>query len=515
MRRGRCDADWHTVRVTEDRRKPPFALRWIVVAVFAVLIVLALVLDRGVVPPIVLALLGVAAAFDPMRSESAPWTHGLPGVPDGPRAPHRAPAWVYPTVSIVAAVVAAALVASGVPAWAYLVLAAVAAVAWAVGAEGALRYVRQSRRVRRALLAYAPTAAMAYAGRSGAPWQLRMWEPYILRSGEPTVVINLHAKYADMILRGAELTSPYIQLGSRGFKDLDQLLVPSLKAMFYVQNARANAAFMAYDRLTHVWLNHGDSDKPANFNPRHANYDKLVVCGQAGVDRYERHGIHVDPDKFVILGRPQACDILPVRRPIAEEDPKIVLYAPTWQGLDEAVNFSSLERGPQIVKGLLDRGATVLFRPHPLSYRWRIRKAVVRDIQALLRADKAITKRQHRWGRRVDKIWTVADCANRSHALISDVSSVVSDYLQSRKPYAMTSMHGTVEQFRAEFSVAETGYVLLGDLSNLDEVLDDLLEADPLAEARNERKRYVLGDFDGYESADAFAAFVRELVRGS
>jgi len=45
-------------------------------------------------------------------------------------------------------------------------------------------------------------------------------------------------------------------------------------------------------------------------------------------------------------------------------------------------------------------------------------------------------------------------------------------------------------------------------------VLDDLLGDDPLAEARAERKRYVLGDFVGEESADAFAGFVRDLVRG-
>ena len=76
-------------------------------------------------------------------------------------------------------------------------------------------------------------------------------------------------------------------------------------------------------------------------------------------------------------------------------------------------------------------------------------------------------------------------------------------------------MRAGVEAFREEFSVAETGYVLLGDLSNLDEVLDDLLVRDPLAAARAERKRYVLGDFVGEESADAFASFVRELVRGA
>ncbi|MCW2830391.1 MAG: hypothetical protein JWP31_1083, partial [Aeromicrobium sp.] len=329
------------------------------------------------------------------------------------------------------------------------------------------------------------------------------------------IVVSLHEKYAQMILKDAGLQSPFVQLGSRGTDELDRVFVPSLRAVFYVQNARANTAFLAHDRLTHVWLNHGDSDKPANFNPRHASYDVLVVCGQAGIDRYARHGIHVDPEKFVILGRPQASGVKPAHGPIAHRDPKVVLYAPTWQGLEEAVNFSSLERGPDIVRALIARNVTVVFRPHPLSYRFRIRRAVVQEIRGILAEDKAASGRKHLWGRTVDKTWTVAQCANRCHALISDVSSVVSDFLQSGKPYAMTSMQASVEDFRAEFSVAETAYVLLGDLSNLDEVLDDLLVADPLAEARAERKRYVLGNFEGQESAAAFATFVHDLVRGS
>jgi CDP-glycerol glycerophosphotransferase (TagB/SpsB family) len=264
-----------------------------------------------------------------------------------------------------------------------------------------------------------------------------------------------------------------------------------------------------------VWLNHGDSDKPANFNPRHALYDLLVVCGQAGIDRYERHGIHVAPEKFRVLGRPQASGVRPARGPIAELEPKVVLYAPTWQGVDESVNFSSLENGPEIVRALIERDATVIFRPHPLSRRWRIRREVIHEIHTILFNDKQTSDRRHQWGKNVSNVWSVVDCANRADALISDVSSVVSDFLQSEKPYAMTSMRAGIEDFRKEFSVAETAYVLLGDLSNLDEVLDDLLERDPLAAARAERKRYVLGEFVDEESADAFATFVRDLVRGA
>jgi hypothetical protein len=488
--------------------------RIVVVPVLVVLAAAALALDRGIVAAVVLLVLAAAALVDPPLGHTPTWSHGLPGVPDGPARVSRVPKIVHPIVSAAVTVAALVLVVLDLGPASFVVLGVVALVAWLVAADSAIVLLRQRRRMHRALQAYAPTTALGFAGRSGGPWQLRMWEPYVLRSGERNVVISLHPKYSRMILKDAALTSPFIQLGSRGFDDLDHVLVPSLKAVFYVQNARANAGFMAHKRLTHVWLNHGDSDKPANFNPRHALYDVLVVCGQAGIDRYERHGIPVEPEKFVILGRPQASGVEPADGPIAEKDPKVVLYAPTWQGLDEAVNFSSLERGPEIVRALIDRGATVVFRPHPLSYRWRIRRAVVQEIREILRADKAASNRRHRWGRTVDKKWTVADCANHSHALISDVSSVVSDFLQSGKPYAMTSMRASIEDFRAEFSVAETGYVILGDLSNLDEALDDLLVRDPLSEARAERKRYVLGDFQGEESAEAFAAFVRELVRG-
>lgn len=449
----------------------------------------------------------------PRISETPSYSYGLPGVPDGPPKPGRIPAEAHTWVSLAAAVVAVLLTVVGAPWPVFAALAAVTVVGWLACAGTMLRYVRHNRRVRHALEAYAPTIAMGFAGRSGGPWQLRMWEPYLLRSGERCVVITLHEKYLPLILDGAGLTSPLVQLGSRGTRDLDSLFVPSIRAVFYVQNALANKGFMAHTRLTHVWLNHGDSDKPANFNPRHALYDLLVVCGQAGIDRYERHGIHVAAEKFRILGRPQASGVLPARGPIAQRRPKRVLYAPTWHGVDESVNFSSLEKGPDIVRALIARDVSVIFRPHPLSYRWRRKAAVIQEIRDILRADRQSSARKHRWGKIVDKEWSIVDCANHSHALISDVSSVVSDFLQSEKPYAMTSMRAGVEEFREEFSVAQTGYVLLGDLSNLDEVLDDLLARDPLAAARAERKRYVLGDFVGEESADAFADFVRDLVR--
>lgn len=465
-----------------------------------------------VVPLLCGVLIGAMALVTAASDYVPPSSHGLPGVPDGVPTILSAGERVHLWTVAGGALLTVVLAWFDLPWFAFVaIVLVVGCVTWMRAAPYLLGR-HHARRIRRALRRYAPTTMMGFAGRSGGPWQLRMWEPYILASGQPNVVINLHAKYLPMILDGADLSSPLIQLGSRGTAEIGDLLVPSIKASFYVQNARTNSRFMAFDRITHVWLNHGDSDKPANFNPRHALYDQLVVCGEAGIDRYAKNGIEIPREQFVVLGRPQSRGIAEPRGPIADLQTRTVLYAPTWQGLNEAVNFSSLERGPEIVQALLDRGATVIFRPHPLSYRWRRRRAVIEQIRTLLADDARATGRDHRYGDQVDHEWSVADCANRSDALVSDVSSVVSDFLASGKPYAMTSMRGPIEEFRRENSVAETAYVILGDLSNLDEALDDLLFRDPLAAAREERRRYILGDLTGEESADAFAAYVRTLV---
>jgi hypothetical protein len=468
--------------------------------------------------PAGLALLlpAIPAALRPDPDLRPSYAIGLPGLPDGPPVKSRVPVRLYSAVGVCGGLLALVVASLGVPAILLIVLAVLLLALYVVASDALVRYLTGNLRLEHALRAYAPTIGMGYAGRTGGSWQLRMWEPYLLRSGERCVIFNLHQKYVDRILSGRPpLRSPFIQLGSRGAAHLSRVLVPSLRTLYYVQNAEPNVGFLRHRRITHVWLNHGDSDKPAAFHPRHADYDRLVVSGQAGIDRYARHGIVVPPEKFVLVGRPQASDIQPARGPIAEQAPQKVLYAPTWQGISPEVDFSSLSRGPDIVRALLSRGVTIVFRPHPLSYNKRRYRSIVRAIGGILAEDKKGTGREHVWGEQAEKVWTVVDCANHVDALISDVSSVVSDFLQSEKPYAMTAMRTSVEDFRGKYPVASGGYVLLGDLTNLDSVLDELLRTDPLASARSELKRYVLGDFTGGESAEAFAAFVRELAAGA
>ena len=84
--------------------------------------------------------------------------------------------------------------------------------------------------------------------------------------------------------------------------------------------------------------------------------------------------------------------------------------------------------------------------------------------------------------------------------MISDVSSVVSDYLFSGKPFALVAVPSPPEQFVRDFPVAEGSYVVDAQLTNLGEALDLMLGDDPQQSRRAAIRNYYLGDFaaDGY-----------------
>ncbi|MFE0515797.1 hypothetical protein ACFW2E_39445, partial [Streptomyces sp. NPDC058964] len=94
---------------------------------------------------------------------------------------------------------------------------------------------------------------------------------------------------------------------------------------------------------------------------------------------------------------------------------------------------------------------------------------------------------------------TVYACFNVADLLVSDVSSVISDYLESEKPYAVTNTSGLPEQdFRETFPTVRAGAVLTPDASGVAALLESVRhpEKDSYAEARTELKLHLLGPSD-------------------
>ena len=359
--------------------------------------------------------------------------------------------------------------------------------------------------VGRALRRQQPEFVLHFSAPPGSEYQVTMWLPYLERIGRPFLVVVREPEFLSTV--AAATRAPVVLCPT--LKALDEALVPSLRAAFYVNHGAKNAHVIRFHQLTHVQLHHGDSDKAPSANPVSAIFDKIFVAGQAAIDRYARAGVEIPAEKFVVVGRPQVEAIEVRREPGPASAHPTVLYTPTWTGHHADANYCSLPVAETLIRRLIDRGAAVVLRAHPYTDRNPASARQLARLTELLAADKAKTGRPHLWGAAAARELTLTECVNRADALVSDVSGVISDWLYSGKPYAVTDTGADGAHFVERFPLAATGYVLRRDMSNVDDVLTALLDTDPKAPERWTARTRYLGDFpaDGY--AEAFLSAAR------
>ncbi|GHB33695.1 hypothetical protein GCM10010377_25240 [Streptomyces viridiviolaceus] len=108
---------------------------------------------------------------------------------------------------------------------------------------------------------------------------------------------------------------------------------------------------------------------------------------------------------------------------------------------------------------------------------------------------------------------TLYSCFNRSDLLISDVSSVISDFLASGKPYAVANTSGLAEDvFRRSFPTVAAATVLTPDATGVPRLLETVRhpERDELAGERAALALRLLGPAEP-PSQERFAGAVRAL----
>ena len=362
--------------------------------------------------------------------------------------------------------------------------------------------------VARALERRDPTFMVYFSGPPNTTYQLEMWLPYFDRvEGDYFVMTrerhNLHAL-------AAATDRPVVFI--EGQNPIDTVVPESVSTAFYVNNGMKNTHLVRNPTLLHIQLLHGDSDKVSSYNPVTAMYDRIFVAGQAGIDRYANHGVSIPQEKFDIVGRPQVSVLDISRTAISDVKTPTVLYAPTWTGFYEDANYCSLTLGPALVRALLDRGATVLFRPHPYTDRDDGAKRHRIEIEELLRADAAATGRAHAWGAKACEEMTLFDCVNAADALLCDVSAVASDWLYTEKPFAVVDVRDEGEDFTETFPLAKAAYQVDATGTNFGTVLDELLKTDPLRSERTAVKVDYLGDFPAETYEQAFIDIAQRYI---
>jgi len=308
--------------------------------------------------------------------------------------------------------------------------------------------------------------------------------------------------------------------------DLPVLLAPGfqeLRALYerldagvvlYCNNSMLNFQSLLESRMLHVHVNHGESDKQSMASNNAKAYDRVLVAGEAAVQRHLAALMELDTSRLVRVGRPQ-LDV-PRERVLAPSTRRTVLYAPTWEGDADYNDYTSVDvMGQAIAEAALSLpDVRVVYKPHPkvvTSTRPEIREGH-RAITALVTA-AALTDPEagHLALTSADILAVMPDC----DALVTDVSSVGLDwlYLRNEKPLLITDKHADADRLREEVPVSRCADVVEpADVDGLADLLAARLEHDEHHLARVAMRHHYFDDVAVGESTTRFLSVVGELL---
>jgi hypothetical protein len=378
-----------------------------------------------------------------------------------------------------------------------------------------------------AVRALRPEVAVYFSGSASSIYQVTMWLP-VLEQLERRPVIILRER-ANLHTLG-ETTLPVVCLPRA--TTLMDFRLPTVRVALYVANVGKNLHFLREPRMKHVFIGHGESDKIASINPFTKVYDEIWVAGPISRRRWAAAQVGIRDETIGEVGRPQLAEVLPATGR-APGQPLTVLYAPTWEGWTVNPYASSIATmGPALVRWLLERPTPtrLIYKPHPLTGTVSAAaEAAHREIVALVEAhvgqhagastmpvdttgdpeDVALPTEEVEayevwagayWARSASHLLvegprpTLYDCFNHADLLISDISSVVPDFVASGKPYVVTNPAGEPhEQIRAAYASTTAAYLADPDPATWEPMLELVETVDPMAGRRAQLREDLLG----------------------
>lgn len=363
---------------------------------------------------------------------------------------------------------------------------------------------------------YVKADVVVYFGdRSSKFYQLEQWIP---------VLEELHKEHRVVIVvrKGSALTSvlettrlPVVF--KRRFDPLQTFYhANDFKLALYVNNGMTNFQSLSFAPMVHVHVNHGESDKLSMVSNQAKAYDKVFIAGEAAVERHRRALIDFDESQLVRVGRPQ----LDIERPLELEpsSARTIMYAPTWEGENDANNYTSVDRfGPQIVEAALRiPGARLIYKPHPrveMSKDPDMVEANARILNLIEAANASIDDEtlQHQVLMQGD----ILGMFDTVDLLITDISSVGLDflYLHPDKPLVLTDRRGDTESLNAEAPISRAAPLINDEsIGSVESLLKEMLVRDSSAEIRHELRRHYFGDGEPGSSTVLFTEAVSRLI---
>jgi hypothetical protein len=348
-----------------------------------------------------------------------------------------------------------------------------------------------------ALREAAPEVMFYYSRPEAIGYIANVWMPTLELVDRSTVVL-VREPYNEPLV--ATDTLPVVVVTRPG--DIERVVPPSVRIALYPSNVATNNHLLRLPGIVDVFVGHGDSDKGGSATVLTRIFDEAWVSGPAARDRYRVADVGVRDEQVREIGRPQLAEIRRVAAPLSEDHhgadgqgewDYTVLYAPTREGFFAEWEYSSiLSQGRVILETLLGLpGVRVLFKPHPGTGtddpNFGDEVDSLKDLVMAAGAPHEVVTGSE----------GLYQAFNRADLLVSDISSVITDFLASGKPYVVTHFGSTTqEQFRTEFPSAGGAYILLGDGSAVADHVRDAQTLDSRSEERSRTAAYLLGNLD-------------------
>ncbi|GAA0035079.1 CDP-glycerol glycerophosphotransferase family protein [Brevibacterium metallidurans] len=361
------------------------------------------------------------------------------------------------------------------------------------------------------------TPVIAYFGDGPAKiYQILQWIP-ILEELDRTNRVAIVLRSPGSLQELRKSTSLPLVLKRRFDPLQDFYFALDPKVALYVNNGVRNFQSLGYAPMVHVHLNHGESDKISMVSNQVKAYDRVLVAGPAAIERHRKALIEFDFDKLVEVGRPQLdIDLHPV---LPRSDNRTIMYAPTWEGENDANNYTSLDLfGVTIAEAILKTPHTrFVYKPHP--------RVETSDDPAIVAADARIRELidaanaagaprtgEHLVSMQGDILPMFADV----DLLVADISSVGLDYLYLRpeRPLILTDRRDDLARIHAESPISRaTPVISASTISDVATTITAELDNDTTAEQRRELRAFYFGDRAVGDSTRTFTSVIADLIR--
>jgi len=282
----------------------------------------------------------------------------------------------------------------------------------------------------------------------------------------------------------------------------------------YCNNARTNVDSLLNNRMLHVHINHGESDKQSMVSNNAKAYDRVFVAGEAAVRRHLANLMEFDGSSLVRIGRPQ-LDMLRADG-LAPSARTTVLYAPTWEGDADYNDYTSVDvLGPAIVEAILALpDVRLVYKPHP-KVTTSLTPAIAGNHAAIVQRVAQEAAADPGAGHVAIIDGDILAVMPACDAMVTDVSSVGLDwlYLCTDKPLLITDRYVDTATLRRDVPVSRCADVIdVTTVDSLSELMASRLADDEHRAARASMRRHYFDDVRNGESTTRFFGAVSELV---